>query len=154
MMLRSRVAMALLFAVALTGCRKEETSPAGSKPSLAPETAAFLDTLQERTFHFFWDLTPPETGLTPDRYPSPSFASISGAGFALTAYPIGVERGYVSREAARRRVLDTLRYLWNAPEDTSRSGSIGYKGFFYHFLDPKTGHRFQDVELSTIDSAL
>ena len=154
MMVRSAAAMALFCALALAGCRKEEKVPAASSHSLAPEAEAFLDTLEERTFRFFWDLTPPQTGLTPDRYPTPSFASISGAGFALTAYPIGVERGYVSREPARRRVLDTLRYLWNAPQDTSRSGSIGYKGFFYHFLDPKTGHRFENVELSTIDSAL
>ena len=30
----------------------------------------------------------------------------------------------------------------------------GYKGFFYHFLDMKTGERFRQVELSTIDTAL
>jgi hypothetical protein len=79
---------------------------------------------------------------------------VSGTGFALTAYPIGVERGYIPRDAARRRVLDTLRFLWTAPQDSSRSGSIGYKGFFYHFLDPDTGHRFEQVELSTMDTAL
>ena len=154
MMLRSGLAVGLLCAAALSGCRKTENAPAATHPPIAPEASAFLDTLQERTFHFFWDLTPAETGLTPDRYPTPSFASIAGAGFALTAYPIGVERGYVSRDAATKRVLDTLRYLWNAPQDTSTSGSIGYKGLFYHFLDPKTGHRFENVELSTIDSAL
>jgi hypothetical protein len=30
----------------------------------------------------------------------------------------------------------------------------GYKGFFYHFLDMKTGARFDKVELSTVDTAL
>ncbi len=30
----------------------------------------------------------------------------------------------------------------------------GYKGFFYHFLDMKTGERFEDSELSTVDTAL
>jgi ABC-type glycerol-3-phosphate transport system substrate-binding protein len=148
------VGLVALGVVALAGCRKENAAPAPANPVLSPETAAFLDTLEERTFHFFWDLTPPATGLTPDRYPTKSFSSIAGAGFALTAYPIGIERGYVSREAARKRVLDTLRYLWNAPQDTSVSGSIGYKGFFYHFIDPDSGHRFKDVELSTMDTAL
>jgi len=34
-------------------------------------------------------------------------------------------------------------------------GTIGYKGFFYHFLDMNTATRFStDVELSTIDTAL
>ncbi len=30
----------------------------------------------------------------------------------------------------------------------------GYQGFFYHFLDMKTGERFKSVELSTIDTTL
>ena len=141
------------FVALVPGCRNERSAPG---PAFTPssEEAAFLDTLEERTFRFFWDLSSPATGLTPDRHPTRSFASISGTGFALTAYPIGVERGYVSREAARKRVLDTLRFLWTARQDTSASGSIGYKGFFYHFLDPDTGHRFEQVELSTVDTAL
>jgi hypothetical protein len=127
-------------------------SPASSA-AVSPE-AAFLDTLQERTFHYFWDLSHPETHLTPDRAPSPSFASVSATGFALTAYPIGAERGYVDRASAARRVLETLRFLWTAPQDTSTSSAAGYHGFYYHFLDPATGHRFADVELSTVDTAL
>ena len=119
-----------------------------------PAAAAFLDSLAHRTFAYFWELCDPRTGLAPDRAPTRSFASIGATGFALTAYPIGVERGWVTREAARRRVLDTLTFLWTAPQDTSRSGSSGYRGFFYHFLDPSTGSRYADVELSTMDTAL
>jgi hypothetical protein len=118
------------------------------------EETAFLDTLQERTFRWFWDLANPATGLTPDRAPSNSFASVAATGFALTAYPIGAEHGWVTRDAAGRRVLDTLRLLWTARQDTKREGSIGTRGLFYHFLDPATGARFQDVELSTMDTAL
>ena len=55
--------------------------------------AAFLDTLAQRTFRFFWERSDAHTGLTPDRWPTRSFASVSATGFALTAYPIGVERG-------------------------------------------------------------
>lgn len=113
-----------------------------------------MDTLERRTFGFFWDLTNPANGLTPDRWPTQSFCSVAACGFALTAYPVGVERGYVTRAAARRRVLDTLRFFWSAPQDSASPASIGYKGFFYHFLDMKTGHRFEKVELSTIDTAL
>ena len=50
--------------------------------------------------------------------------------------------------------LTTLRYLWLAPQDSLILGSAGYRGFFYHFLEPETGHRFRDVELSTMDTAL
>ena len=42
----------------------------------------------------------PKNGLVPDRYPVVLSSSIAAVGFALTAYPIGVERGYVTRRAA------------------------------------------------------
>lgn len=150
-MKRVSLAVALLL-TAFGGCAPHQ--PEGPPPPDSTQTAAFLDTLEERTFHYFWDLTNASNGLTPDRSPTPSFSSIAAVGFALTAYPIGVERGYVSRAAARDRVLTTLRFFWNAPQDSLASGTTGYKGFFYHFLDMNTGHRFQTVELSTIDTAL
>ena len=126
--------------------------PAGFHPSASQR--AFLDTLERRTFRWFWEVSDSATGLTPDRWPTRSFASVSATGFALTAYPIGAERGWVSRAQARQRVLATLRFFWNARQDTARSGCTGYRGFFYHFLDPATGTRFERVELSTIDTAL
>ena len=75
-------------------------------------------------------------------------------GFALTAYPIGVERGWLARDSARSRVLATLRFFWTAPQGPAPEGTTGYKGFFYHFLDPETGRRYEHVELSTIDTVL
>ncbi|MBA3583258.1 MAG: Tat pathway signal protein, partial [Gemmatimonadetes bacterium] len=110
--------------------------------------------LQTRTFDWFWDLSDPATGLTPDRWPTPSFSSVAAIGFALTAYPVGVERGHVTRVAAEERVLATLRFLWTAPQGSDSAGITGYRGFFYHFLDMETGRRFETVELSTIDTAL
>src|SRR2546427_7528295 len=97
-----------------------------SRPVLDP----FLIELEERTFRFFWDTANPKNGLIPDRYPTPSFSSIAAVGFGLTAYPIGVERGYVTRKDARKRVLTTLRFLRNAPQGHAVKGMTGYKGFF------------------------
>ena len=118
------------------------------------EETAFLDTLQARTFRFFWEQCDGRTGLAPDRYPTRSFASVAATGFALSAYPVGVEHGYVTRGAARRRVALTLRFLWRAPQGAAERGMTGHRGFFYHFLDPGTGERFGEVELSTVDTAL
>jgi hypothetical protein len=127
----------------------------GSGWNPSPREMAFVDTLEQRTFAFFWERSDPETGLTPDRWPTPSFSSVAAIGFALTAYPIGVERGYVTRAQARDRVLKTLTFLWRAPQGDDQEGTSGYQGFFYHFLDMRSGHRFNtEVELSTIDSAL
>ncbi len=160
-------ALAVAMAAALfitTGCQPATMAHAGGATATPTAPArkfvpsarqtAFLDTLERRTFGFFWDLSDSLRGLTPDRWPTQSFISVGAVGFALTAYPIGAERGYVTREAAAERVLRTLEFFWTAREDTARAGSTGYRGFFYHFLVPETGARFKDVELSTMDSAL
>src|SRR6266567_5531660 len=151
MMRSTQLAVALAAAI-LAGCGVNHSE--GPPPPDSARAAAFLDTLEERTFHYFWDLTNTLNGLTPDRAPTPSFSSIAAVGFALTAYPIGVERTYITRDEARQRVVTTLRFFWTATQDSSASGATGYHGFFYHFLDMNTGKRFQQVELSTIDTAL
>lgn len=113
-----------------------------------------IDDVQARTFRYFWEKADPHTGLVPDRYPSPSAASVAAVGFALTAYPIGAERGYVSRHEAAQRVLTTLRFLYRAPQGPQPRGTTGHRGFFYHFLEMKTGQRCGHSELSTVDTAL
>jgi len=155
---------ALIAALALAGthaegCRAETRAApavraraAGYRPRA--REVAFLDTLERRTFGYFWELSDAKSGLTPDRWPTRSFVSVGAVGFALTAYPIGAERRYVTRAQARERVFNTLRFFWTARQDTAARGCTGYRGFFYHFLDPASGTRFENVELSTMDSAL
>ena len=121
----------------------------GTLPSLTafgalPRLSAidpFIADVQRRTFRFFWETSNPENGLARDRFPSPSPASIAAVGFALTAYPVGVERGYITRPQARDRVLATLRFFHDAPQGPAPSGMTGHNGFFYHFLDMTTGKR-------------
>jgi hypothetical protein len=120
----------------------------------SPVIGPVLVDLQERTFRFFWETGNPENGLIPDRYPTPSYSSIAAVGFGLTTYPIGVERGYITREQARQRVLTTLRFFFYAPQGPDARGVTGYRGFFYHFLDMRTGARYEDSELSTVDTAI
>ena len=101
----------------------------------SPVVDPFLIDLQERTFRFFWDTANPKNGLVPDRYPTPSFSSVAAVGFALTAYPVGVERGYVTRKAARQRVLATLRFFNNAPQSPHARGVAGYERAWNTILD-------------------
>ena len=148
----TRFLVALGIPLALAACAG--LGPAPTIDPGSPRAQAFLDTLEQRTFNFFWEQTNPQTGLTPDRWPSLTFSSIAAVGFALTAYPIGAERGYVTRSQAADRTLATLRWFWQAPQGPQATGTSGFHGFFYHFLDLQNGQRFQTVELSTIDTAL
>ena len=122
-----------------------DTNPEAADGSQSVAVDPFFADLEERTFRFFWETGNPRNGLIPDRYPTPSFASIAAVGFGLTAYPIGVERGYISRQAARQRVLATLRFF---------ATEANQHGFFYHFIDMRSGARSNESEVSTIDTAL
>jgi hypothetical protein len=151
--IRSFVSLAVLLAACQgSGASAPTPPPAPAPPS--PRALAFLDTLSERTFRFFWDTQNPTTHLIPDRWPTHSFSSVAAVGFGLTAYPIGAERGWVSRAEARDRTLQTLQTLYTLPQGPAATGVAGYKGFFYHFLDMDTGMRYKDVELSSVDTSL
>ena len=146
----ARTCLVAILTAAAACAPVPSSRPAAAQSAVDP----FLDILQERTFKFFWESANPRNGLVPDRWPSPSFSSIAAVGFGLSTYPVGVERGYVTREQARDRTLVTLRFFANAPQGPEPTGNTGYRGFFYHFLDMETGRRYQTTELSTIDTAL
>jgi hypothetical protein len=114
---------------------------------------AFLDLVQRTAFDYFWYETNPENGLIKDRSNDPSRSSIAAVGSGLSAPTVGIDRGWISREAGQARVLTTLQFLGNSPHGPE-ADATGYKGFYYHFLDMQTGRRDGDSELSTIDTAL
>src|ERR1700680_3218089 len=94
----------LLIMLLFCGCAAP--TPA-TPPKLLEETetpnqaSEFLEDIEHKTFDFFWANANPKNGLVPDRYPTRTFASLAAVGFALTSYPIGVERGYITRAEAR-----------------------------------------------------
>jgi hypothetical protein len=141
---RARV-LAALLALAL-----------GAGAAHAQTTDAMLDTLQHRAFGYFWNEVNPVNGLMRDRSQSGSPASIASQGFGLSAICVAIDRGWITREAGRDRVLTALNTFWSLPQGTSISGTIGYQGFFYHFLHMSDGLRQYEwnTELSTIDTAL
>lgn len=131
-----------------------ERGQAVSRPPSRAAQAAFMEDLSRRTFTYFWDTTDTKRCLAPDRWPSNPFSSIAATGFALTAYGVGTERGYITRAAAAERTRDCLKFYWNAPQGPGRDGITGHKGFFYHFLRNDDGTRYRNTELSTVDSSL
>ena len=118
-----------------------------------PRDGAMLDQLQKETFAYFLHESNSENGLVLDKTKKDWPASIAATGLALAAYPIGVERSFLTREEAIKRTLATLRFFSNSRQSTE-TDATGYRGFYYHFLDMETGRRAWKCELSTIDSTL
>ena len=112
-----------------------------------------LDRFQRAAFGYFLEQFNPENGLVADTSRAGAPASIAVVGFALSCYPVGVERGWMTRADAAARTLVTLRFFWNSPQ-SEQPDATGYKGFYYHFLDMKTGKRVWQSELSLIDTTL
>ena len=125
-------------------------SVAAQEPSASHEE--LLNEVQEKAFRYFEEQHNPYNGLVRDSAPNRSGvatnapASIAATGFALTVYPVAVERGWMSRAAAYELTVRTLEFfLQQAPQ---------HQGFFYHFLNFETGERVNHCELSPIDTAL
>jgi hypothetical protein len=114
---------------------------------------ALLDRLQRAAFGYIVDYANADNGLVADTSRDGSPCSIAVVGFALTCYPVAVKHGWLSREDAATRTLKTLQFFWNAPQG-DQPDATGYMGFYYHFLDMKTGRRVWQCELSLIDTTL
>ena len=112
-----------------------------------------LDLLLAETFLFFRDEADPATGLTPDKTQPHSPSSIAAVGLSLSAYIVAAERGLLSRADAVTYSLRVLRFLHSLHQGPQPDAS-GYQGFFYHFIDMRTGKRAWNCELSTIDTAI
>lgn len=115
---------------------------------------ALLDNLSKKAVRYFWEQTDPGTGLNRDRGPNQkggkennaNISSIASTGYALAAYAIGIERGWLERKPAVERARLTLKTVLTKLE--------GRNGWYFHFVDWKTGKREWNCELSSIDSAL
>jgi hypothetical protein len=118
----------------------------------AAEDERLLEDLSHRCFRYFEEQSDPHTGIARDRSRADGDAgnryiigSTGATGFALTAFCIGAERGWISRRHARHRVEAALRSYAEGPITNEH-------GWFYHFLDVRTGARYRNSEVSTSDS--
>jgi hypothetical protein len=112
-----------------------------------------LEKIQHEAFGYFIEHGNPGNGLICDSTMSDAPASIAVVGFALSGYPVAVERGWMQRSDALARTLAALRFFHDADQSGAVDG-IGHHGFFYHFLDMHRGRRAWASELSTIDTTL
>ncbi len=112
---------------------------------------ALLDRLQRDAFDYFLRAYNPRNGLVADTTREGAPSSIAVIGFALSVYPVGVERGWMDRSDAVERTLVTLRFLM-ASDQSGSTRATGYRGFYFHFLDMVSGTRVWLSEVSLIDT--
>ncbi|MBP8000521.1 MAG: hypothetical protein KA314_12495 [Chloroflexi bacterium] len=132
----------------------EPTTTPEPLPTSTPVPADINELIEyemKASFDFFWeqantDPTSPGFGLIRDRFPgSPGIASMAAVGFGLSAYPIGVEKGYITFAEGYDRANGTMDTLL---------GMERIEGFYFHFVDMDTGERAWESEISSIDTSL
>ena len=133
--------------------QQAEPPPQTATNAPTPSDEAWLEALAHAAFDYFPACSNPHNGLVADNSRAGAPASIAVVGFALSAYPIAVEHGWIERAHAVQWCLAALRFF----RDSDQSGgpeSTGYQGFYFHFLDMDSGVRVWKCELSMIDTAL
>lgn len=143
----------LLFVVACAPPLAQR-QPAASRAALTAEDEAFLEDLSRRSFMFFWEQADAATGIVRDRAQnggkpsnaSPEIGSIAAVGFGLSGLCIAADRGWLPRADLVARARTTLGYFANS--------MAHQRGWYFHFINLRTGAREWKSELSSIDTAL
>jgi hypothetical protein len=112
-----------------------------------------LQRLQQDAVGYFFRAANPDNGLIADSSREGAPCSIAATGLGLAAYIVGAERGFLPRREAAQRTLAALRFFRDSPQGEGPDAT-GHRGFYYHFLDMKTGRRIWQCELSMIDTAI
>ena len=89
-----------------------------------------LTLVQERTFKYFWDYAHPVSGLARERYGSGDTVTSGGSGFGIMAIPVGIERGFITREEGAERMRKIIGFLEKADR---------FHGAYSHWLNGSTG---------------
>ena len=119
-----------------------------------PDDTALLEEVQRGCFNYFWKEVGSPALLARDKT-TDTVSSIAAVGFQLSSLPIGVEHGWVTREAAEQRCVTILRALLNR-EDNNKHG------VYFHFIDADTGgkpdfsktRKRYELMAGTVDHAL
>lgn len=127
-------------------CTTDFTLNAEAVQEVAGPNEQFIDKLEYDSLLYFAGEANRENGLIKDSSRPGAPCSVAAVGFGLTALCIGESRGWIDREQVYKRILRTLI--------TFRDEVPNEHGFFYHFLDMRTGSRVWNSEVSSIDTAL
>ncbi len=139
-------------------------APVGVIIGLSDE--ALFETVQKQTFRYFWHGAHPVSGLALERsntvlaehywdyineaWGEPNFSktkfgpdagAIGGTGFGIMGTIVAVERGWIGRDTAVKRLIQIADFLINAD---------CYHGIYPHFMDGRTG---KTIRFDRLDDA-
>jgi hypothetical protein len=97
-----------------------------------------LELIQEKTFKYFWDFADPTSGLAREDSSRPNIITMGGSGFGIAAFPVAIERGWITRDDATNRMETILSFL---------EGAQKYHGAFSHWYN-NSGNT---IPFSTLD---
>jgi len=92
---------------------------------------SLMTLVQRQTFAYFWDFAHPVSGLARERNTSGDLVTAGGSGFGIMALLVGVERGFITRQQARERLLKITDFLLHKADR--------FHGAFSHWLNGATG---------------
>ena len=90
-----------------------------------------LDTVQRRTFRYFWEFGHPVSGMARERNSSGDLVTTGGTGFGIMAIVAAVNRNFITRTEARDRILLITNFLTN--------NCTRYHGAFAHWINGTSG---------------
>jgi hypothetical protein len=130
----------LTLSILLSACAQQKKNSA-SQPVIAaqPSDSALLDTIERRTFDFFWTGAEPNSGMAPERvhmdgdYPANDQRVIAtgGSGFGVMGILAGIHRGYITREQGLQRFEKIISFLEKADR---------FHGAYSHWINGEDGH--------------
>ncbi|HEY6953645.1 MAG TPA: glucoamylase family protein [Flavisolibacter sp.] len=106
-------------------------------PAISDST--LLDSIERKTFDFFWSGAEPNSGMAPERihmdgdYPANDQRIIAtgGSGFGVMAILAGIHRGFITREQGLARLEKIVSFLQKADR---------FHGAYSHWINGEDGH--------------
>lgn len=115
-----------------------EIDPTPKFPEISDE--ALLTKIQEQTFKYFWDFAHPISGMARERNTSNETVTVGGSGFGVMSILVGIERGFITRQAGVDRLQTIVNFLSSADR---------FHGVWPHWINGSTG---KVVPFSTSDN--
>ena len=128
----------LLSAVVLAGALLLAVQCGNQRHPAPLSDEALLDSVERRTFNYFWEGAEPVSGMAPERihlngvYPEndQNVVTSGGSGFGIMAILAGIERGYITPEEGLTRLERIVSFLERADR---------FHGAFPHWWYGETG---------------